>query len=200
MQRLNTENFQRIEEYVNDYRELTGGCSPTLAEIAEGLGLAKSTVSKYLKRMREEGRVDFAGHRNIVTRQMREDAEGLCRVPLLGAVACGLPILAEENIEAYVRLPVSLFGRGEFYLLRAKGDSMTGAGIEDGDLVLVRRQGTAEYNQIVVALIGEEATLKRFRPERDGIRLHAENPRYDDIVVEECVLQGVAVKIIKDLM
>ena len=199
MQHLNTENFQRIEDYINDYREATGGCPPTLAEIAEGLGLAKSTVSKYLKRMKEAGQVDFAGHRNIVTRRMREDAEGFCRVPLLGAVACGLPILAEENVEAYVRLPVALFGRGEYYLLRAKGDSMTGAGIEDGDLVLVRQQDTAAYNQIVVALIGEEATLKRFRPEREYIRLHAENPRYDDILLESCVLQGVAVKIIKDL-
>ena len=139
MQHMNTENFQRIEAYVNDYREATGGCSPTLAEIADGLGLAKSTVSKYLKRMKEEGRVDFAGHRNIVTRQMREDAEGFCRVPLLGEVACGLPILAEENIEAYVRLPVSLFGRGEYYLLRAKGDSMIGAGIQPGDALCIDR-------------------------------------------------------------
>ena len=77
---------------------------------------------------------------------------------------------------------------------------MTGAGIEDGDLVLVRRQETAEYNQIVVALIGEEATLKRFRPEQGYICLHAENPRYDDILVESCLLQGVAVKVIRDLV
>lgn len=200
MQHMNTEYFRLIEDYINDYREATGGCSPTLADIAGGLGLAKSTVSKYLKRMKEEGKVDFAGHRNIVTRRMREDAEGLCRVPVLGAVACGLPILAEENIEEYVRVPVALFGRGEFFFLRAKGDSMIGAGIEDGDLVLVRRQETAEYNQIVVALIGDEATLKRFRPESGYIRLHAENPRYDDILVESCLLQGVAVKVIRDLV
>ena len=190
MQHMNAEYFRLIEDYINDYREATGGCSPTLADIAGGLGLAKSTVSKYLKRMKEEGKVDFAGHRNIVTRRMREDAEGLCRVPVLGAVACGLPILAEENIEEYVRVPVALFGRGEFF----------GAGIEDGDLVLVRRQETAEYNQIVVALIGDEATLKRFRPESGYIRLHAENPRYDDILVESCLLQGVAVKVIRDLV
>ena len=200
MQHMNAEYFRLIEDYINDYRESTGGGSPTLSDIADGLGIAKSTVSKYLKRMKEEGKVDFAGHRNIVTRRMREDAAGFCRVPVLGAVACGLPILAEENIEEYVRVPVALFGRGEFFFLRAKGDSMTGAGIEDGDLVLVRRQETAEYNQIVVALIGEEATLKRFRPEQGYIRLHAENPRYDDILVESCLLQGVAVKVIRDLV
>ena len=199
MQHLNPENFRLLEEYIDDYRGVSGGRAPTVAEIADGVGLAKSTVSKYLRRMREDGRIHFEGHRSLVTRRMREETAGLCRVPVLGAVACGLPILAEENVEEYVSLPVALFGRGDFYLLRAKGDSMTGAGIEDGDLVLIRQQSTAEYNQIVVALLDEEATLKRFRPERDGVRLHAENPNYDDILTDRCVLQGVAVKVIKDL-
>ncbi|MBQ2476192.1 MAG: hypothetical protein II515_02855, partial [Desulfovibrio sp.] len=126
-------------------REETSAKDVTSKDVAA----AGQSLRKGLRR-KEAGQVDFAGHRNIVTRRMREDAEGFCRVPLLGAVACGLPILAEENVEAYVRLPVALFGRGEYYLLRAKGDSMTGAGIEDGDLVLVRQQDTAAYNQIVV--------------------------------------------------
>ena len=77
---------------------------------------------------------------------------------------------------------------------------MINAGIADGDLVLVRQQDTAEYNQIVVALIDDEATLKRFRPEGDRVVLHAENPNYDDITVDHCAVQGVAVKVIKDLL
>ena len=77
---------------------------------------------------------------------------------------------------------------------------MINAGIADGDLVLVRLQDTADYNQIVVALIDDEATLKRFRPEGDRVVLHAENPNYDDIVVDRCAVQGVAVKVIKDLL
>lgn len=122
-------------------------------------------------------------------------------VPLLGRVACGLPRYAEENIEEYVRMPEALIGSGEFFLLRAVGDSMVGAGINEGDLVLVKRQNTAEKGQIVVALVGEEATLKRFYPEagKKHVRLHPENPAMKDIIVPNCEIQGVAVKIIKDL-
>ena len=199
MQRLNRENFSRIEDFANSYSELNGGRSPSLTEIGEGLGLSKSTVSKYLNIMKAEGLIDFEGHRGIVTRQMRKAYDGLCSVPVLGEVACGVPIFAEENIEEYVRLPVSLFGRGEFFILRARGNSMINAGIDDGDLILARKQSVAEYNQIVVALLGDEATLKRFRPQGDKIYLHAENPEYEDIVLDSCVIQGVAVKIIKDL-
>ncbi|MBQ2959839.1 MAG: repressor LexA [Oscillospiraceae bacterium] len=200
MQRLNKENFVLIEDFVNCYAADNSGRSPSVNEIAAGLGLSKSTVSKYLNIMKSEGSIEFEGHRGILTKRMRMDAEGLCTVPVLGEVACGLPILAEENIEEYVRLPASLFGRGEFFILRAKGDSMTGAGIDEGDLILVRRQETADYNQIVVALVRDEATLKRFRPRNGKIYLHAENPAYEDIVLDECVIQGVAVKIIKDII
>ena len=98
-----------------------------------------------------------------------------------------------------MQLPVSLFGKGEFYVLRAKGDSMIDAGIDDRDLVVVRQQNTADYNQIVVALIEDEATLKRYRPEADRVILHAENPEFEDIIVDSCAIQGVAVKVIKDL-
>ena len=200
MQRLNRENFSRIEDFANSYAELNGGRSPSLTEIGEGLGLSKSTVSKYLNIMKSEGLIDFEGHRGLVTKQMREDRDGMCSVPVLGEVACGLPIFAEENVEEYVRLPVSLFGRGEFFLLRARGDSMINAGIDDGDLILARKQEVAEYNQIVVALVGDEATLKRFRPRGGKIYLHAENPAYEDIVLDSCMIQGVAVKIIKDIV
>ena len=200
MQRLNPDNFMLIENFVNSYADSKGGKCPSLGEIAMGLGLSKSTVSKYLNIMKSDGAIEFEGHRGIVTKRMRMDSQGFCSVPVLGEVACGLPILAEENIEEYVRLPVSLFGRGEFFILRARGDSMINAGINDGDLVLARKQEVAEYNQIVVALVGDEATLKRFRPCGDTIYLHAENPAYEDIVLDSCVIQGVAVKIIKDLL
>ena len=200
MQHLRTENFKLIEAFVDDYARLSGGRSPSLAEIAQGIGLSKSTVSKYLNIMKAEGVIDFEGHRGIQTKRMRADTEGFCSVPVLGEVACGLPILAEENIEEYVRLPVALFGRGDFFILRARGDSMINAGINDGDLVLARRQDVADYNQIVVALVGDEATLKRFRPEKGRICLHAENPDYEDIILDSCIIQGVAVKVIKDIL
>ena len=200
MQKLKPETFNAIESFVDDYAECRGGRSPSVTEIADGLGISKCTVSKYLNIMKEDGKIDFEGHRNIVTKRMRSMAEGLCSVPVLGTVACGLPILAEENIEEYVRLPVSLFGRGDYFILRAKGDSMINAGIDDGDLILARRQEVAEYNQIVVALLEDEATLKRFRPAEGKIYLHAENPDYEDIVLDNCLIQGVAVKVIKDIV
>lgn len=121
--------------------------------------------------------------------------------PILGKVSCGVPKFAEENIEEYVRLPVALFGRGQFFILRANGDSMIEADINDGDLVLIRQQNYADEGQIVVALMDDEATLKRYypEPEKQRIRLHPENSQMDDILVSDCIIQGVAVKVLKDL-
>ena len=197
MQYKKPEYCAMIEDYINSFRNRQGS-TPSVRQIASGVGLAVGTVSKYLSYMRENGVLDYDGHRNITTRKSK-GLMNMLYVPLLGTVSCGIPKYAEENIEEYVCLPESLFGRGEFFLLRAMGDSMIGAGIEDGDLVLIRQQSTAEYNQIVVALVDDEATLKRFRPKEEHICLPPENNRYEDIIVDSCLIQGVAVKVIKDL-
>jgi len=197
MQYKKPEYCAMIEDYINSFRNRQGS-TPSVRQIASGVGLAVGTVSKYLSYMRENGVLDYDGHRNITTRKSK-GLMNMLYVPLLGSVSCGIPKFAEENIEEYVCLPESLFGRGEFFLLRARGDSMIGAGIEDGNLVLIRQQSTAEYNQIVVALVDDEATLKRFRPKEDYICLHPENNRYEDIIVDSCLIQGVAVRVIKDL-
>lgn len=199
MRRMKDEYFSAIEEFVDRYREETG-ISPTLSEIADGTGIPRSTVPRYLAVMRESGVLDYSGHRGITTRRGRAADDGL-RVPVLGSVSCGLPKLAEENIEEYVTLPSSLFGRGEMYILRASGESMIEAGIEDGDLVLIRVQSTAERGQIVVALVGDEATLKRYYPEPEHrrVRLHPENESMEDIYVPSCIIQGVAVMLLRDL-
>jgi len=196
MQYKKPEYCAMIEDYINSFRNRQGS-TPSVRQIASGVGLAVGTVSKYLSYMRENGVLDYDGHRNITTRKSK-GLMNMLYVPLLGSVSCGIPKFAEENIEEYVCLPESLFGRGEFFLLRARGDSMIGAGIEDGDLVLIRQQSTAEYNQIVVALVDDEATLKRFRPKEGHVCLHPENNRYEDIIVDSCLIQGVAVKVIKD--
>ncbi len=96
---------------------------------------------------------------------------------------------------------VALFGRWQFFILRANGDSMIDADIYDGDLVLIRQQNYADEGQIVVALMEDEATLKRYYPEPENhrVRLHPENELLDDIYVDDCIIQGVAVKVIKDL-
>ena len=198
MNHKNPEIAESILRYIDEYKDTCSGCSPSVREIADGLGITKSRVSYYMVAMRNEGILEYDGTRNITSTSSKQDASGFPRVPVLGAVSCGIPKFAEENIEEYVKLPVSMFGKGDFFVLRAKGDSMINAGIDDGDLVLVRQQSTAEYNQIVVALVDDDATLKRFRPEGDVVRLHAENPAYDDIITDRCIIQGVATKIIKD--
>jgi len=196
MRSKRAENFAGILRFIETYRD-GWGRSPSLREIAGATGLSAATVSRYLSDLRDRGEIAYDGVRSIVTRGEGKSVT----VPVLGAVACGIPRLAEENIEDYVRLPAALFGSGSFFLLRASGRSMIGAGIDDGDLVLIRQQSTAEPGEIVVALVDDEATLKRFYPEPELgiIRLQPENPAMSPIYVDHCILQGVAVKVIKNL-
>ena len=197
----NRELFGEIENYIDKYKEQHAGASPSVREIADEVGVNYSTVSRYLKQMKEEGIIEYDGHRNIKTREGKINWGDTMKVAVLGSVACGVPKFAEENIEEYVRLPISLFGSGDFYILRATGDSMINVGIDDGDLVLIRQQSYADAGQIVVALIEDEATLKRYYPEPDKkrVRLHPENDDMSDIYVRDCLIQGVALKVIKNL-
>lgn len=186
-----------IEKFVSDYTD-SNGISPTMQEVADGVGSSKATVQRYIAQLCDDGILDYSGYRTMTSTKTKTAA---IRVPVLGTIACGIPKFAEENIEEYVRLPVALFGKGNFFILRAYGDSMIEAGIDNGDLVLIRQQNYADEGQIVVALMEDEATLKRFYPEpkKHRIRLHPENSRMDDIYVDNCEIQGVAVKVLKDL-
>ena len=186
-----------VEKFICNYTD-EYGFSPTMQEVADGVGVSKATAYRYINQLCDDGVIDYSGCRNVTSKKVKSP---VIRVPVLGRVACGIPKFAEENIEEYVRLPVALFGRGDFFLLRASGDSMVEAGIEDGDLVLIRQQNCADEGQIVVALMEDEATLKRFYPEPENhrVRLHPENERMEDIFVDNCEIQGVAIKVLKDL-
>ena len=204
MRRKNPEHFKTIEEFIDSYIQ-TNDRSPSQREIAAGTGMSNANVSRYLSYMKQEGMIDYDGTRNIVTRKQEKANADTVMLPVLGAIACGMPIFAEENVEQYVRLPSSWLGRGEHFLLRTEGDSMIGIGISDGDLVIVRKQDHAEEGQVIVALIdSESATLKRYYldDEKRMIRLHPENESMDDIYVEETKLriQGVAIKLLKDIV
>ena len=201
MRKKNPELYQAIKSYVERHYEKEGR-SPTVREIEAGTGITRPTVQRYLTAMRENGEIEYNGIRGVRTMVMSKTDRETVSVAMIGAVACGTPIYAEENIQEYYRFPVALLGQGNFFLLRAKGESMINADIGDGDLVLVRQQNTAEPGQIVVALIDDEATLKRFYPEPENqrIRLHPENETMEDIYVENCLVQGVAVKVLKDLV
>ena len=201
MRHKNEEYFALLENFINEYT-IENGRSPSNRDMASGTGLSTATVSRYLQYMREQGMLDYDGQRNIRTLRQQKMSGTMVEVPILGTIACGIPNLAEENIEEYVQLPVSVFGKGNFYLLHANGESMLDAGIEDGDLVLVSKQNYADEGQIVVALIDDEATLKRYYPEpqKHRVRLHPENKTMKDIYAENCIIQGVAVKVLKDLV
>lgn len=193
MSERNRQQEERVYRYVEEYCEKYQG-SPSVDEVAKAIGRSKSTTHKVLKRLEEEKRLTRNEKGNYV-----KEISGVRKIPLIGEIACGKPIYAEENIESYLPLPKEMFGRGEYYALKAKGDSMIGAGIEDGDIVFVKKQDYAKEGDIIVALIEDEATLKRLKTRKEGIVLHAENERYEDICVEELRIQGVAVKVLKNI-
>ncbi|MBQ5885171.1 MAG: repressor LexA [Clostridia bacterium] len=200
MRTKNSEYFIQIEEFIKEYYE-KNGISPSMREISQKVGISCATVHRYLSTMRDEGKIKYSGHRSIISSQSVRDFGEVLKVPVLGRVSCGMPKYAEENIEEYINLPTSIFGNGNFYILYASGDSMIEAGINDGDMVLICVQNTAEVGDIVVALIDDEVTLKRYYPDpvHKRIRLHPENRSMKDIIVSDCIVQGVAVKLIKDL-
>lgn len=205
MRMCKEEYYKILEKAIDDFKR-ENGASPTVYELETETGIPRATLARYLQRMRAEGILSYNGHRGLITGNDRRLSEPVVRVPILGNVACGIPKFAEENIEDYVLLPEKLFGPGEFFFLRANGESMINAGIGPGDLVLIRKQDRAETGEIVVALIDDEnATLKRYRPdaEKQCIELVPENPLFDTITVDpvehDFRIQGVAVKVIRDI-
>ena len=200
MRRRNVELMNRIIEFVEQYY-LENSSSPSVRVIADKFGIGVSTAYRYLLEMDERGLITYDGKRISNDRiEKLNSNSGVIRAAVVGSIACGIPYLAEENVEEYVSLPRSMFGDGEFFILRANGESMIDAGIETGDLVVIRKQACAEDGQIVVALVEDEATLKRLYRDKGKVILHPENRAMDDIIVDDCIIQGVAVKVIKDLL
>lgn len=197
MREKNAVLMERIRAFAEDYI-LTRGESPSTTVIAEELGIARGTAYKYLVAMRERGLIGYEDGA-ITTAATGKARRGVCRAAIVGSIPCGPPEEEEENVEAYVTLPSAIFGSGEFFILRASGDSMIGAGIEDGDLVVIRRCREAREGDIVAALVGNESTLKRYfiDRERGCVVLHPENPALEDICVPGCEVQGVARHVIK---
>ena len=192
----NEEKKMEIYRCVCDYTE-ENGYSPSYAEISAALGVAKSTVSKFITRLCEEELLHGLGTRHLTPHTL---SASVLQVPLIGDIACGKPILAVEDIEEYIPVPKSRFSEGKYFALKARGDSMCDIGIQSGDTVIIKWQNTASNGDIVVALIddgsgdGERATLKRFFFDRAHSRyiLHAENPAYADIVLDRVRILGVA--------
>lgn len=167
------------------------GYPPSVREICSAVGLkSTSSVHAHLTQLEKKGLL----RRDPTKPRAMEVLDGPVyrgrSVPLVGRVTAGLPILATENIEDYLVLPQSLQGRGDLFALRVQGESMIEAGIEDGDIVVLRRQETAENGEIVVAMIDDEATLKRIYYEDGHVRLQPENAAMEPIYADEVVILG----------
>lgn len=207
MKPIRKDYYPRIEAFINDYRK-EYKTAPTIKEIAGMLGVCTTTAWRYVQRMSDEGMIEYqGGYGRISTVQGQKFSKESAAIPAVGSISCGLPLLAEENIEEYVSLPRRWLGSGDnFFILRADGHSMINAGIDTGDLVIIRQQQTAEPGQIVVALVDDDtATLKRYRPhpENSTVDLVPENDDYDvqviDLTTRNLSIQGVAVGVYKNL-
>jgi repressor LexA len=204
-----TKRQQEIYDFIRKY-SAKYGYPPTVRDIGKAVGLASSsTVHAHLANLEKIGRLrrDPSKPRAIELLDKAVDAavEGVRSIvspdslPLLGSVAAGQPILAEENIEEYVPVPAFAGGGDGDYLLRIRGDSMKNAGIVEDDLVVVHQQETAQQGDIVVALLGEEATVKRYFREPDHIRLQPENETMEPIRTREVKVLGRVVGLLRSM-
>lgn len=203
--------YEFIRSYSNEH-----GYPPSVREIGAAVGLASpSTVHMHLKVLEERGliRRDSKKPRTIevVGKQGEPEAteglaspsqdvdRGIISLPLVGRVAAGVPVLAEQNVEETLSLPTSIVGDSSSFILRVRGESMVNAGIFDGDYIVVREQRDAHNGEIVVALIDDSATVKTFYRERDRVRLQPENDAMEPIYVENPVILGRVTALIRSI-
>jgi repressor LexA len=198
-----TKRQQEIFDFIKKH-SAKYGYPPTVRDIGKAVGLASSsTVHAHLSNLEKIGLLRRDPSKPRAIEMLDRAAEGVKNLvkpnglPLVGQVAAGQPVLAEENIEDYVDVPDVAGGEDGEYLLRVRGDSMKNAGILEGDFVVVRPQDTAQDGDIVVALVGEEATVKRFFRENDHVRLQPENAAMEPIRSKEVRVLGQVVGLLR---
>lgn len=206
-----------IYDFIRTYTD-EHGYPPSVREIGAAVGLASpSTVHMHLKVLEERGLIkrDSKKPRTIEVMRDRQspDADAgqplasvsedvgsnVIRLPLVGRVAAGVPILAEQNVEETLALPTSVVGDASSFVLRVRGESMVNAGIYDGDYIVVKEQHDAHDGEIVVALIDDSATVKTFYRERDRVRLQPENDTMSPIYVENPIILGRVTALIRSI-
>ena len=198
MKHRKPDNMERIISFINDfYRD--NHRSPSARQISIATGIPRTTLQRMMRTMAENGIIEYNGE-TVETEFSGKANEETVSVGIIGRVPCGNLSLEEEAIEEIVQMPTAIFGKGDLFLLYAEGDSMTGAGINSGDLVLIKKQEEAYPGQIVVAYVeGEGNTLKTYKEKGGKAYLHPENPKYNDIPITDCKIQGIAIKVIKDI-
>lgn len=185
-----------IEKQINDK-----GYPPSVREIGKAVGLSSTaTVHTYLAKLKEKGYIAKEDQKGRTLKLLRGgkkeepktayNGKELADVPVIGKITAGEPILAVENITDTFPIPIEFVGNSESFMLVVRGESMIEAGILNGDYILVKKQDIARNGEIVVALIGDEATVKTFYKEKDHIRLQPENSTMDPIIVPNCKILG----------
>jgi len=196
-----TERQTRILDYIR-YVTRVRNYPPSVREIGEAVGLSSSsTVHNHLNQLERRGLIKRDPSKSRTVQlvsdiEIDQERRNAISVPIVGHVAAGVPILAEENVEDHILLSSDLAKEG-YFMLRVRGDSMINAGIFDGDLVLVRPQPEASNGAIVVAMIEGEATVKRFERSNGHVKLIAENPAYEPIVTTNVSLVGLVRGVIR---
>lgn len=182
---------KEVYEFIKKQIELEG-YPPSVREICAAVGLSSpSTVQRYINSLEEKGYIVKGGSKKrAITLPKQENEVEVMSVPIVGTVAAGQPILAEENIEDYFPLPVNYAGKKDMFMLKVRGESMINAGILDGDYVIVESAETARNGEIVVALLEDSATVKTFYKERDAIRLQPENDALEPIISKDVKILG----------
>ena len=202
MRKKDPDLMNRIYDFVNEYYQANEH-TPTMQEIGDGVGIARSTAYKYLVAMDQKGLLEYKNG-VMLTASMRKTMVGRESVDVVGSIPCGEPMSEEANVIMRTSLPTAIFGKGPFYILYASGDSMTDAGIEDGDLLVIRQHEELKVGDIVVALDeNNENTLKRYEgydKEKNKFVLGYQNGAvYGDkkIYLNEMTCQGVLRYVIK---
>ena len=173
---------------------------PTIREIATHFDISIKGAYDHVKALEKKGFITCDNNRSRAIEIIETDqnySSNQVQVPLLGHVAAGMPLFAEENFEGNLSLPSMLVGRGRIFALRVEGDSMIGAGIMDGDIAVFSQQSQVENGQIVVAMVEEAVTLKRFYKEKNRVRLQAENPAYPPMYTADVRILGRLVTILR---
>ena len=199
-----TKRQREILTYLMDSMQRRG-YPPSVREIGAALGLtSSSTVHSHLAALEKKGFIHRDPSKPRAIEILKDGAsqppKRMVNVPVLGRIAAGQPLLAEENIEDVFPLPRDFVREDASFILRVRGDSMIDAGIHDGDYLVIRQQPTANNGEIVAALLGDEATVKRFYRERDQVRLQPENRTMTPILTREVSILGKAVALIRRLL
>lgn len=198
MRKMSDELLANVKEYIESYIE-DYGYPPSVRDISNGLNIkSTATVYKYVNRLNDMGLLVKSGNKNrAINVKSRLNKNDFTSVPLVSKIAAGTPITAIENIEDTYELPSKLFSSDDLFMLTIEGTSMIDAGIENGDKVILKQTAVCENGDIVAAMIDDSATVKRFYKENGRVRLHPENPTMDDIIVDDCVILGKVVGLIR---